>query len=263
MRRSLKALFILFWLGGAVCFASFASAEEFFCEILSVKGDAHATDAEGTQRPLKEGDLLKTGETLEVAKDSFVDLAYDKEWKNVTRLEAETRIKIRSVFPAKTDLEGGGIFAKLKELPKNSSLEVTTPAAVAVVRGTEYRTTFTNGKTEVFNLSESQVYVYGMDTDGQKTGEPAILTLSQKTDIDARGQAPAAPKEMSTQERQAGESLRSGVEQKIKEVEASGRVGKIQDIRTLERAAPAKGEAVYDGESRVSDTRRRPFKQDG
>src|SRR3989338_10032072 len=102
-------LFALF-----VLFSTPVFSAEFNCEVLSVKGLAIATNVETGDRSLKTGDLLGKGDEVSVVDDSYVDLAYDKQWQNVTRLESNTQLKITSVVPGKLDLKNGALFAKLK-----------------------------------------------------------------------------------------------------------------------------------------------------
>lgn len=223
-----------------------ARADEFYCETMSVEGQAYVTDADG-RRPVKEGDLLKPDDAIEVEADSRLDLAYDKDWNNVARLEAGTKAQIRSVYPAVVRLEHGGIFATLKSLPTDSTFEVETPTAVAAVRGTEYRTTADeDGQTEVYNFSDSQVSVYGVDASGHRMGEPMVLANSEKTGIPMRGRPPVAPVKMNDRERQAGEAIRTRLHDRVNNLRALGKVGKIQGVDQLNRA----GQRGPDGQNR-------------
>ena len=54
-------------------------------------------------------------------------VANDSEWKNVTRLEENSKLKVSSVYPGKLKLSEGAVFARLKVLPKDSAFEVKTP----------------------------------------------------------------------------------------------------------------------------------------
>ena len=166
MKNRLFGLLGTFVLTGAllapVCFA-----EDFYCEVMSVEGTVTRTNASEADKPVAEGDLLAVEDVVTVGASSYADIAYDRDWNNVTRVEENSSVRIKSLYPTEVSLEKGGIFAKLKSLPKDSSFDVSTPTAIASVRGTEYRTTFLEGATQVYNVSDSDVYVYGFDPSGE------------------------------------------------------------------------------------------------
>ncbi len=237
-------------------------AEEFHCEVLSLKGSASATDVHGKTRELKEGDLIGKNEIVEAAEDSAVDLAFDREWKNVARVEQKSRIRIATIDPAQLDLDRGGVFAKLKALPKGSSFEVKTPTAVATVRGTEYRTTFIEGHTEIFNVSASKVFVYGVRADGSvDRQQPVVLEQSKKTQVTKAGAPPEAPQDLSADEQKMTDILKTEIQIKIQEIQTSGRISNIQSVSDMEAMAAHLVEPNDSDESRVVDLRRRPFKK--
>jgi hypothetical protein len=261
MRMSPKIFFAALFSFLVLTGATSLFAEEFYCEALSVEGGAYRIDEAGTRTVLKEGDTLKAGDSVETDKDSFVDLSYDKDWKNVQRIEASTKIKLESVYPAKTDLADGSVFVKLKGLPKDSSFDVRTPTAVATVRGTEYRASFVNGQTEVFNSSDSSVFVYGRNEQGAVGDTAVILKRSQKTQVAHLGEAPQPPQAMSGEEVSRGEKIKFAIDKKIEEVQTSGRKANIQDVAALERAPKTMPSEDGPGASHVTDLRRRPFKK--
>ena len=216
-------------------------AEDFYCEVMALEGTATVSNETTSGKALVEGDLLKEGDTLEVAADSYVDLAYDREWNNITRVEENTKISVLSIYPTVLDLDSGGVYAKLKKLPKESSFDVQTPTAIASVRGTEYRTTVLEGETQIYNASDSDVLVYGLDESGQKQAEPVILKNSQKTQVQKRGMSPVAPRPMETRDFQPVQRAREKIENRIQKNVAQGRMGKIQNIEQMERMGPPQG----------------------
>lgn len=232
----------------------------FQCEVLALEGNTQIFSSSGTVASAKEGDLLSEGDTVEVPEGGWLDVAFDGEWKNVTRLEGGAKVKISAISPAKLELHEGALYAKLKKLPQDTSFEVRTPTAVAAVRGTEYRTVLTDGKTEVFNFSPSRVYVYGVDAAGQTQAVPIVIEQEQKTRVESAGAAPEAPQPMAAEEKQVCEAAQKAIEQKVAEVVAEGRAGKIQTVADIEKQLSSKSQAKYDEESRVTDTRRRTFK---
>ncbi len=212
-----------------------ANAEDFYCEVLGVEGSATLTRSSDAPKAIEEGDILQVDDAIEVAEGGYVDISYDKDWSNVTRVEEKSKIVIKAIYPTTIDLEEGGVYAKLKALPKDSTFEVKTPTAIASVRGTEYRTTVISGETEIYNLSESNVYVYGFDQAGTRQAEPVVLANSQKTHVVQKGHPPVAPRAMEQRDFKPAEMLRQGVERKIQDNVSRGRVGKIQDVKAVEQ----------------------------
>ena len=104
--------------------AASAIAEEFQCEVMSLEGTAYLSNAAVTKKPLQEGDIIQVNDVIDVGPGGGIDLAYDKDWKNVTHLEENTKVKIFSIYPALVHMDMGGVLARLKALPKDSSFQV-------------------------------------------------------------------------------------------------------------------------------------------
>lgn len=178
-------------------------AEEYFCEIMTVQGTV-MVESNGSSHPAKIGDKVKGGDTVKVEAGSFADLAFDKEWKNVSRIHENSRVRIGTVQPTHLDMVRGDIFSRVKSLTKGSSFEVQTPTALAAVRGTEFRTIAdVEGKTEIHNVSElpnSQVFVFGMDSLGNHLDSPLTLDIEKKTEVLKVGDTPGLPQQLSPEE---------------------------------------------------------------
>ena len=243
--------------------------EDFHCEVLSVEGQVVVADADGAEKDLKEGDLLSAGDVVEAKEASSADIAFDRDWKNVTHIEEKSKLKIGAISPAQLILKEGGVFAKLKQLPKDSSFEVKTPTAVATVRGTEYRTTFLEGQTQVYNVSPtgSKVLVYGFKDDGSiNRDRPVVLEQATKTQVVQAGQLPKEPEVLTPEEQTFTETVTKSIETKIQTAVTAGRVSKIQSVAEIQEKKSAEAKKTPAGEaelSRVVDARRRPFKKTG
>jgi len=207
--------------------------ETFYCEVMSVEGTVTLSNATASGQAVSEGDLLSVDDVVSTGSSSYTDLAYDRDWNNVTRVEENSSIRIRSLYPTVVELTEGGVFAKLKSLPRESSFDVRTPTAIASVRGTEYRTTYTNGETQVYNVSDSDVYVYGFDPSGQQQSEPVVIRNTEKTFIQKRGDAPMAARRMEAQDITRAAKFQRGIEQQVMRNIDRGRVGKLPDVGTI------------------------------
>ena len=213
-----------------------AGEEEFNGEIMSVHGAVFLISGKASRRLLKEGDLLKAGDWVEVGGGGYADIAYDREWNNVTRIEENSKIQIRSVCPGSMTLQKGGVFAKLKALPPESSFEVQTPTAIAAARGTEFRTLYGENGSQVLNFSDSAVYVYGVDESGNisRTHEPLVLKNSEKTQVVRRGEFHFQSYRMALSDKMPGQKIQEHLEKKIDEFNQAGHIGKIQDLRKMD-----------------------------
>ncbi len=212
-----------------------AAYAEYQAEIMSLEGQVSVIDPAGVSAPAKEGDVLKAQSTVETGPASYADLAFDRDWKNVVRVEENSQMKIRSLYPTDLSLPRGGVFAKLKSLPPDSTFEVQTPTAIASVRGTEYRTLYNGGTgTEVFSFSDSPVYVFSLDAEGKLEGSPTLLASEEKTTV-RRGEKPARPFRMLDGERKIGLGYRGSIEEKANVLRKTGRIGKVQNLDVIRR----------------------------
>ncbi len=214
-------------------FASNAYSADYFCEVMTLKGAAFVTSEGTAKKPLAQGDLIKTGDFIEVESDSYVDLAYDKEWNNITRLGENSKMKIKSVYPTGLSLDRGDLFSKLQKLPKGTTFEVQTPTAVAAVRGTEFFTSVDErGKTDVVSLEHS-VEVFNLDASGN-LGTGVVVGESERTQVETGNEAPRAPEKATEADMGKVKEMNAGVTGKIKETMEQGRLGQVQTVGTVE-----------------------------
>lgn len=210
-------------------------AQESF-EVLATSGQATLINTAGEEKVLSKGDRVKPGETVRVSEDGYVDVAQDEDRENVTRLESGSEVVFQKIDPAVLSVDKGSVFANLKRLPAGSSFEVQTPVAIAVVRGTRYRTAFNEGSgAQVSNFSNSPVYVYGIDADGKRMTDPLILRNEEKTEIAKQGEKPSEPLLMSEDELKKGETSSEGLQESREEAPGpdAGRTEAAEAEKTL------------------------------
>ena len=214
------------------------AATDYFCEVMSIQGTATSI-RDGITTPLKEGDILKAGTVVKVETNSSIDLAYDRDWENISRIQEKSEVALSSIYPAThLDMKYGDIFSKLKKLPKNSEFQVKTPSAVAVVRGSAYRTIHRDGETIVQNAHESSVYVYGLDLSGKIADNPVTIHNAEKIEMVGAATMTQMPQKMSEAEIAQCASLDNGIQKQIASFETQGRVGKIQSVDQMEAPGP-------------------------
>lgn len=225
---------ILITLSTFLLLSAGASLAEYYCEVMTLQGKATVTNLGEASRELKEGDLIKEGDRIRV-EEGTMDLAFDKEWNNVTRLAGNTEVTIRSIYPTGLAMDRGDIFARLEKLPKNSTFEIQTPSCVAAVRGSAYRTIHEEGESRVLNYASSPVEVFGLDAEGRLMDGPVILREAEKTEVPGVGESPAKAERMTENEVKEAAKYRSDVKDEARFLGEEGRVAKIQEIADVER----------------------------
>jgi hypothetical protein len=230
----MKKILLIFF--GLIFLALPVAAEEFQAEVMSVQGNVWMSSEEEERRLLREGDILNIGDLVETDKNSFVEIAYDSDWQNVTRIEPESRVLIKTLYPIALTMSYGDAFSNLNKLPKDSSFEVQTPTAVAAVRGSVYRTLCRAGTTQVYNFSPSPVSVFGVDAFGQpQVSSQAVLRNSQKVGVAGLGRFLGGPANMNSQELNEGRRIKSFVDGNVRRVIQTRRIGRIQNLGAIER----------------------------
>ena len=223
----LIALILILVSGGTVL-------ADYACEVMTLRGKATAVAPGEAVRELKEGDIVKEGDTIRV-EEGTLDLAFDKDWNNVTRLAQNTEVEVRSIYPTGLVMARGDIFARLERLPKNSTFEIQTPTCVAAVRGSAYRTIHEEGESRVLNYASSPVEVFGLDSEGNLLDNPVVLAKEEKTGIKEAGESPSSPEKMTEAEIKESGQFQSDVKDEVQELSKEGRVGKVQEIEEVDR----------------------------
>lgn len=99
---------------------------------------------------VKVGDLIQPGDKILTEKNASVAIAFDYLKKNAVQIPSETQAVFNSIEPTDIKLEDGSVFSAVDGLVKGSSWKVTTPAAVAAVRGTVYLVSYESSNGEFF-----------------------------------------------------------------------------------------------------------------
>ncbi len=112
---------------------------------------AKAFDVRGDAKILKKGSedwqsmrkdmVIEAGDQILTGDDSYVDIAYDSKFLNVARIKEKTKAEFRSIEPTELLLEDGTIFNALDGLNGNT-YQISTPTAVAGVRGTTFTASY-------------------------------------------------------------------------------------------------------------------------
>lgn len=102
------------------------------------------------ERALKVGDQIGIGDAVYTERGASLSISFDNRKQNAVRIPAETKATFTSIEPTDIKLDDGTIFSVVNGLAKGSTWKVTTPSAVAAVRGTVFETTYHADTKEFF-----------------------------------------------------------------------------------------------------------------
>ncbi len=152
--------------GLMLCFMSFvAIVPALFAEAVSDATTqdhlAQIVNVSGTVKVLKTGSadwadatkgmILEVGDKILTGPESFIEVAYDDHFMNLARIDQNTKAEFKSIEPTDLRLEDGSIFSALDGL-EGQGYQVSTPVAVAAVRGTHFDVDY-QASTKSLNLA--------------------------------------------------------------------------------------------------------------
>ncbi len=160
MRRAI--VFVLLWLFVLVSFLSFVDA----AQIVDVVGKAQIQPASSTSwKSAKAGMEVSIGDKIRTARRSEVRIALDEKKKSFISIQELTMVILNSNIPGeinKFDLSKGKLYAKVEKVKAGATFEVTTPSAIAGVRGTAWSVE-SSDKGDIVSVFESSVFVKAFD----------------------------------------------------------------------------------------------------
>ncbi len=175
----IRLVVFLFFVLGACTFARAA-------EIIHLEGSVQVQDANSDEwRAASVGMTLKEGDRVRTARRSSVDIVLDGARKNTVRIEQKALVTLNSSVAGemdRIDLSRGKVYANLEGLKAEQGFEVTTPSAVAGVRGSSYSVYAERDADEVQALKDS-VFIKAYDVDKNVVGE-LVLPEGFKTFIE-------------------------------------------------------------------------------
>ncbi|MFT5207216.1 MAG: hypothetical protein ACI9CF_000965 [Candidatus Omnitrophota bacterium] len=164
--------------------------------VISLNDSAHIIKkGSGVRRPLAVGDFVQKGDVVEVIGRNYVNIAIDRAGKNVIHLEGDAVMGLDNGSIAKVDLVKGKMIALLDDLPNLGGFEVSTPSAVASVRGTYFKVN-SQVNFSSMHLYKGSLAVTSIDANGKRGGS-AVLVPGYETFIDFGSSAPGEPTLMS------------------------------------------------------------------
>ena len=155
-------LFVLVWLFALAGFFSFVYA----AQIVDIVGKVQIQPVSSTSwTSAKTGMKVSIGDKIRTARRSEVRIALDEAKKNFISVSELTLVVLNSTVPGeinKFDLSGGKLYAKVEKVKAGATFEVTTPSAIAGVRGTAWSVDSKNDR-DIVAVYESKVFVQAFD----------------------------------------------------------------------------------------------------
>lgn len=194
----------------------------------------------------EEGMAIKKGDRIKTFKFSAVEIALDRDAKNVIRVEQNSEFLLDKIAERKTTLPQGKVFALLEGLKPGSSFEVRTPTAVCGVAGSGIFVD-TDGNRTTAGCHENQAYAKGIKEDGSLTPEK-IIKEGYKSIIE-KFKAPGPLIALTAQEQKEWTDFKEGLKEHLEWLKAGkGKDSKkiIDRIEKLQDRADKKAEIQRD-----------------
>ena len=174
----LKAKYLIFGLLAGILLLNFnlIFAKELVREakVILVKGDVNIQKAGRTDWvKAKEGMTLTDGDAAKTAKGSVIEITFDRDKKNIIRLDENSTAILRGKMLRQVELPRGKIRFVVKSLKKDSSFEIKTPTVVAGARGSG-GDVIASDKADTVKAFEDELFVQSFDEQGNMIQEISL-----------------------------------------------------------------------------------------
>ena len=164
----ITAVFGMFMAPAAFTPQAFAAKETVrTAKVLLVQGDVKVQKAGKTAwDAAKPGLVLADGDTIKTSKSSAIEVSFDKDNKNLVRLEENSTAILRGKGLNRIELPEGRIRSLVKNLKKESSFDIKTPTVVAGARGSGWDVIASDRRDNV-KAFEDEIFVQSYDQQGK------------------------------------------------------------------------------------------------
>ncbi len=223
----LKVKYLIFGLFAGILLlnSNLVFAKELVREakVILVKGDVNIQKAGKTEwLKAKEGMILVDGDTAKTGKNSAIEIAFDKDKKNLVRLEENSTAILRGKMLKRVELPQGKIRFVVKSLKRDSSFEIKTPTVVAGARGSG-GDVIARENEDTVRAQEDELFVQSFDEQGNLIQEIS-LTEGMEVNIE-RFEAPGEIMEITGADRSDWgswkEDLGGRIEESVREEQAA------------------------------------------
>lgn len=143
-------------------------------KVIFVKGDAAVQKSGKTEWiGAREGMLLSDGDTARTGKNSIIEMSFDKDNKNIARVEENSTAILRGKALRQIELPGGKIRFVIKSLKKDSSFAIKTPTVIAGARGSG-GDVIVGDNADTIKAFEDELFVQSFDEQGNMIQEISL-----------------------------------------------------------------------------------------
>lgn len=147
---------------------------------------------ESVKRTIAKGDIVYAGDIIDVKYGNFVQIALKGNPDNIIHVEGNSLIQMFADGPTNVELSKGKVYAMLDNLGSANGFKISTPTAIASVRGTYYQVKTDGVATQAITY-QGNVRVGGRHQDGEGTrGEVSVLA-AQMTEVNGFSRVPKDP----------------------------------------------------------------------
>ncbi|MDP2943339.1 MAG: FecR domain-containing protein [Candidatus Omnitrophota bacterium] len=242
----LKVKYLIFGLFAGILLLNFnlVSAKELVREakVILVKGDVNIQKAGKTDWvKAKEGMILTDGDTAKTAKSAVIEIAFDRDKKNIVRLDENSTAILRGKMLKQVELPRGKIRFVVKSLKRDSSFEIKTPTVVAGARGSG-GDVIARENEDTVRAQEDELFVQSFDEQGNMIQEIS-LTEGMEVNIE-RFEAPGEIMEITGADRgdwgSWKEDLGGRIEESIKEEQPAPTQENISQVESIQQETTQK-----------------------
>lgn len=171
--------------------------------IIKIQGDATIVRA-GQMIQATEGARLNQGDVIKTSANGTVDFSMNALAGTRVLPASEVAVEDAQKKAMRVKLRSGQAVFNLEKLPQNSSFQVSTPTAIASVRGTQFTGRVQGGDLSTFTVRDDAIQVQRLEGD-RPIGEPLTINSGFSCDINlqALSARPASGTELTVME-QAG-----------------------------------------------------------
>lgn len=174
------------------------------------------------------GMSLSTSDTIRTGYRSWAEIAFDKELKNIVKIDENTEFTLSQISPMRLNLMVGNIYLLVEKLDKGSTFEVRTPTAVCGIRGSGLGTK-TDAKKTVTSAYEGDAFAKGIRKDGSVIEDNIIIKEGFKTVVE-KFKKPSKLKRLSARERRDWKSWREDMQGRLSGAVGAGKPGRLRKI---------------------------------
>lgn len=139
-----------------------------------VKGIAKVSaKGKGPWQAVSDGTIIRKGDVILTERESAAAIAFSRDRGNALYIPENTRAAIRSIDPVDVYLEDGTVYNVVSRLPAGSRWKVSTPVAIAAVRGTFYLVNFVAADGSFASA------VFDVPDDGESSSVSVVQVLGE------------------------------------------------------------------------------------